>query len=98
MRQKQSQAENVIGGRPRRSEDARLEGLLVAVTLDRERDQPIEERAVAQAGRVPQPRKHADGREAGDRVDLVDEQLARAPVEEEIDAREPAAIDRREGG
>ena len=46
--------------------------------LDRQRDQPIDQRRVGDAARRPQLRVHADGREAGHGVDLVDERARRS--------------------
>ena len=44
--------------------DAGAQLLLLGVPLERERDQPIEQRRVVDAGRLPQLRVHADRREA----------------------------------
>ena len=54
-----------------RSERARAQPLLVGVALERERDQPIDQRRIGHAARLPHLRVHADGGEAGDGVDLV---------------------------
>src|SRR5450756_2850372 len=54
-------------------------------------------RAAVHARGRPQPREPTHGRHAGDRVDLVDEHAA-VILEEEVAARETAAVEGREGG
>ena len=76
----------------------RLELGALAVALERELDQPVEQRRVGQAGRLPQPRVHRDLGEAGQAVQLVHVVGERVAVDQEVDAREaarPRARDRR---
>ena len=56
-----------------------------------------EQVGVGEPARLPQLREHADRGEAGDRVDLVHEQLARRPLQEEVDARVAGRVHRSEG-
>ena len=46
--------------------------LLDGVALQRQLDQPVDERGIGQAGGLPHLGKHADGGESGDGVDLVE--------------------------
>src|SRR5262249_3394174 len=64
--------------------DAGAQVLLLGVTLKRKRDQAIEQHRVGHAGRCPELREHADGRKAGDGVDLVHVELAAAALEQEV--------------
>src|SRR5262245_17240126 len=67
----------------------------LAVAFQREVDEAVDERDVVEARGLPHPRVSARRREAGDRVDLVDEEPL--TLEEEVDARHAAAVDRPEG-
>ena len=62
-----------------------------------ERHEAIEELLVGDPRRLPELREHADRREARDGVDLVHEDAARRPLEEEVHARVPARVHRAEG-
>src|SRR5205823_6905100 len=62
------------------------------VPLERELDQAVEGVLVAQARRLEQPRPDARRREAGHRVELVEDDLAVAVADEEVDACEALAL------
>ena len=64
--------------------------------LERERDQAVDEIAVLDARRLEELRIHAGRGEAGDRVQLVQHDLAVARAHEEVDAREAFALGRDE--
>src|SRR5438034_1940645 len=78
--------------------DARAQTLFVGVAFDRERDEAIEQLRIRESARLPQLRVHADRREARERVHLVQVQHAAVGGEQKIDARQPGAVDRLEGG
>src|SRR5690349_728053 len=78
------------------SRHAGAELLLFGVPGERQLDEAIEQRAVAEAGGLPQLRVHADGRESGDRVHLVDVYRSIAPRHEEVDPGHARAVDRLE--
>jgi MFS family permease len=67
------------------------------VALDRQVDQPGDQVRVGQAGGRPQQREHALGGEAGDGVDLVDQDASGRLLVEEVDPGEPLAVERPEG-
>src|SRR5689334_5026056 len=73
---------------------AGAELLLLAVAFEGEFDEAIDQLRVVEAARRPHLRVHADRREAGQRVELVQVDDAAVAGEEEIDAREPRAVDR----
>ena len=75
MTEKLCQAQSARKSKVRASEHARLELLLLAMARDRERDEPFDERLIVDAARGPQLRVHADRREAGQGVDLVEIEL-----------------------
>src|SRR5437867_13136736 len=54
------------------SSEARAQLLFLCVTLERERDQAIEQAGIRQAACRPHLRVHADRREPGDRVHFVE--------------------------
>src|SRR5262249_53107017 len=64
-----------------------------AVALERELDQPVEQRGVGQAARLPQPREHRRLGEARQAVDLVDEEGAARALHQEVDAAESLAVE-----
>ena len=61
------------------------------MALERERDESVEELRVGDSCRLEELRVHARRREAGDRVDLVDDDLA-VGAHEEVDAGHPLAL------
>src|ERR1700682_3461391 len=75
---------------------ARAELLLLRVTLDRERDQAIDQLRVRQPARVPHLRVHADRREPGDGVHFVQIEHLAVAGEQKVDARHAGAVDRLE--
>src|SRR5688500_678886 len=77
--------------------NARAQLLLLAMALDGELEKSIDQIGIGEAARFPHLRIHADGGEAGQRVHLVDEQLAGRARHQEVDAREPGAVDGAEG-
>src|SRR5579875_3559076 len=68
--------------------------LAILVALDSQFDQAIQQLCVAQAAGFPELGIHADLGKAGHGVNLVDVDLARLFLEEEIDAREAAEVER----
>ena len=86
-----------LGNKWNGSEHRRLELLLLGVALEGERDEPIDERGAWHARRRPQLRIHADGGEAGERVDLVHVERAGRAAQEEVDRAKPGAVDGVEG-
>src|SRR5580704_11900463 len=69
---------------------------LFAVKLERQLDQAINQLRVWQARGFPQLWIHADGREAGNRIEFVDEYLPVATLEKEIAPRHPGPVNRAE--
>src|SRR5712691_6318167 len=67
-----------------------------ARALEPQLDQPLDQARVLDLCRLPQLRVHRDRGEAGDGVDLVDEEAVGAALEEEIDACEARGADRPE--
>ena len=61
------------------------------MAFERERHEPIEKLCVGDASRLEELRVHARRGEAGDRVDLVDDDLA-VGAHEEVDAGHPLAL------
>src|SRR3990172_2177005 len=70
---------------------------LLLLALEGQLDQAGDEVAVGEAGVLPELGVHAHGREAGDRVDLVEPQAA-VRGEEEVHAGQAGAVDRLVGG
>src|SRR5437660_4325372 len=68
----------------------------IPVALEGEVDEAVDERDVVEARRLPHARVAAGRGEAGDGVDLVQEQTA-VVLEEEVDARHAGAVDGLEG-
>src|SRR2546426_11274798 len=68
----------------------------VAVALEGQRDQALDQLAVGEPRGLPEPRVGAGGGETGDRVDLVQDHAV--PLEEEVDARHARGVDGGEGG
>src|SRR5438270_2285160 len=68
-----------------------LEMRAALVPLERERDEPVEQLRVVDAGRLEELRVHARRGEAGDGVQLVDDDLA-VVANEEIDPRHALAL------
>src|SRR3989441_84142 len=63
------------------------------VSLERRRDQRVDERAEGPPARLPELREHADRGEAGHGVDLVHQHPSAALLEEEVDAPQAGAVD-----
>src|SRR5438093_13150532 len=69
-----------------------LERRAALVTLERERDETVEELLVRDTGCFEQLRVHACRREAGHRVQLVHDHFAVVGTHEEVDAREALTL------
>src|SRR6266581_1522693 len=67
----------------------------IAVALEGQRDQALDQLAVGEPRGLPEPRVGAGGGEAGDRVDLVQDDAV--PLEKEVDARHARSVDGAEG-
>src|SRR5579872_2713857 len=68
-------------------------GLARAVASESQIDQPVKEFGKWHSRRFPHFRIHGDGSEAGDGIDLVDVELARGGLQQEIDTRHSFAFD-----
>ena len=66
------------------------------VPLDRKLDQPRDQVPVTDPRCLPEHRIHADRRESRNRIDLVEVDDSRSPVEQEVGARHPGQIERSE--
>src|SRR5260370_41603403 len=67
------------------------------VKFEGEFDEAVDALRVGQTGRFPQLGVHADGSEAGNRVEFVDGDFSIRTVEEEIAARHASSLDRWSG-
>ncbi len=67
------------------------------VQFEGEFDQAVDKLRVWQAGRLPQLGIHADGSEAGNGVELVDEDFSIRAIQEEIAARHTSSVDGAKG-
>src|SRR6266850_7193495 len=72
-----------------RRSHARAQLLFLGVTLERERDQAIEQSGIRKAACCPHLRVHADRREPGDGVHFVEVQHLAVARKQEVDARHP---------
>ena len=66
------------------------------MALQAKLDQAVEQFGIGNAAGLPELGIHADLREAGHRVDLVEIDRARILVEEEVHSRQPAQVQRDE--
>src|ERR1700687_4905157 len=71
---------------------ARAEELLLAVALDGQSDQTVEQARELDAARSPELRVHADGRETWNRVHFVEVKHPAVACEQKIDARHAGAV------
>src|SRR5579863_3872711 len=68
----------------------------LAMVLERQLDQPVDQLRQSHSTRFPHLRVHADRGEPGNRVDLVDENLTQVRPREKIHPRHPAQSQRLE--